>query len=160
MIGQAARSEATGLLATPGYHCATCIMCETHHDRNCTGAPVRHRGPITVLDGVPRLVPTATAPAYPDGWYSISAETGAALGFSLVDALTHDEEAGDPIMHCIRLAWASPFVHRWLRTYSLIRDGLQRPPEFVSDAYAAIMLSIRAATEGVSYARIKGAVDG
>jgi hypothetical protein len=130
-----------------------------HTERNCTGAPLKERGPVMVVDGQPVAIVGATTAAYPDGWFTLSAETTAGFGFSLVDALTHDHDADEPIMHCIRLAWSAPFVFAWLRLYSLIKSQLRTPPGEECHAYDSIMLSIRGAIAGVEYARAKAAAD-
>lgn len=145
------------MLSTPSYDCATCTLMGIHGERNCTGAPLKERGAIMIVDGEPAAIMGATTAAYPDGWFSLSAETSAGFGFSLVDALTHDYDAGEPITHCIRLAWAAPFVFSWLRLYSMIRERLRTPPAAECAAYDSIMLSIRGAIAGVEYARAKAA---
>lgn len=125
-------------------------------DRACTGASVKTVNSIDILDGLPAPIAGA-APAYPDGWITVSIETDAAMGFRLTDALTHDLEMADPIPHCLRLMWSDWRVRAWTQTYSMIANGFKAPPEWTPPAYSAIMIGIRGVLDGIAYARAQAA---
>jgi len=148
----AARADASGLLQSPSYKCVNCISTMTHTLRGCSGATVRQLDGVAILETQPRPIDGAP-PAYPAGWFSISAETQANLGFRLSDTFTHDAEAGKPIAHCLRLQHNSAPVNEWLVLYSLITTGLVTAPSWTTPAYSAIMLGIRGVQKGIEYAR-------